>query len=84
MTLSGTSMAAPHVTAVVANCIMSGFCASGISGVEKFMLVHQASRERRLVNRPPFGFSGDAGRDAVGRPFLWGYSRVGRRVLRWI
>jgi subtilisin family serine protease len=77
MNMSGTSMATPHVAAVVANCIMSGSCASGVGGVGKFRQVQQASKERRLnmSTKPFFGFSGDAVASMNGRFYgylVWG------------
>eukprot|EP00775_Hariotina_reticulata_P007589 gene7590-7794_t len=76
MTLSGTSMAAPHVAAVVANCILSGYCAQGVGGVGKFLLVQRASRQRRYMpGRSFFGFSGDAETTMNGRFYgylVWG------------
>jgi len=45
-TASGTSFAAPHVAAVVANCIMSGQCNSTMTGLQKIAKVQEAAKER--------------------------------------
>ncbi|KAF8061332.1 apr [Scenedesmus sp. PABB004] len=56
--LSGTSMAAPHVSAVAASCIMSGRCA-GATGYDKMQLLFGAAKGKREA-QPGYGFSGDA------------------------
>lgn len=73
--LSGTSMASPHVAGVAANCIMSGACNAGVSGLEKFTVLQEAAKERLSLSGAPFGFSGDAANTLDGKYYgflAWG------------
>lgn len=56
--LSGTSMAAPHVAGVAANCIMSNACPDGASGQQILSTVQSMSQQRLGFGK--YGFAGDA------------------------
>jgi subtilisin family serine protease len=59
--MSGSSMSAPHVAGVVANCILSGACAGNITGIERIAVVQAAAKQRYQQQSPkPYGFQGDA------------------------
>ena len=64
-TLSGTSMAAPHVTGTVALCIHSGSCA-GLTPAE---IVQKMRNDAAAYNtaHPSYGFTGDPLRPVSGR-----------------
>jgi hypothetical protein len=52
-------MAAPHVAGIAANCMMSGACAQGTSGLTTLATLQAAARER-LDADAQYGFAGDA------------------------
>jgi hypothetical protein len=56
--ISGTSAAAPFVSGVAANCLMSGACAPSSSGSDVIAKLQEAARQR-AVQQPARGFSGD-------------------------
>jgi hypothetical protein len=56
--ISGTSAAAPFVSGVAANCLMSGACAANSSGTDIIATLQGAARERAVL-QPASGFSGD-------------------------
>ncbi|KAF8056376.1 thermostable alkaline protease [Scenedesmus sp. PABB004] len=64
-TLSGTSMAAPHVAAVAASCVMSGLCNAG-TGLEQLRLLEGAAKAKRDA-QPGYGFAGDAESTQFGK-----------------
>jgi subtilisin family serine protease len=66
--LSGTSMAAPHVAGVAANCMMSGACAPGTSGRATLATLQAAASERVAANSQ-YGFAGDATSTINGKIF---------------
>lgn len=58
--LSGTSQAAPHVAGVAATCVMSGACASGMTGQQQLLVLRAAAMERlAATNKRAYGFPGD-------------------------
>ena len=66
-TISGTSMATPHVSGVAALCIVSGAC-TGLTPAE---CGQQAAQRRRWPSRPAYGFTGDPNNPVSGR--YYGY-----------
>eukprot|EP00775_Hariotina_reticulata_P001761 gene1761-2101_t len=68
--LTGTSMAAPHVAGVFANCFMSGACTGNLKGIDHLAVV-KADAQAKLAQTPSYGFEGDATPTADGR--LYGY-----------
>jgi subtilisin family serine protease len=66
--LSGTSMAAPHVAGVAANCMMAGACAQGTGGLATLATLQGAARERLAANAQ-YGFAGDGTSTINGKFF---------------
>lgn len=69
--MSGTSMAAPHVSGVAANCIMSGACTPGTTGMERLAAIQAAAKQRYQLGSPAYGFVGDATSTAGGHYYGW-------------
>jgi hypothetical protein len=67
-TMSGTSMAAPHVAGVAVNCLLSGAC-QGSGGADSVVAALQAAAQQRLLQAPRYGFIGDASSTRDGRYF---------------
>jgi hypothetical protein len=65
--ISGTSAAAPFVSGVAANCLMSGACAPNSSGSDIIAMLQGAARER-AQQQPASGFSGDPLTPNAGKP----------------
>jgi subtilisin family serine protease len=57
--MSGTSMAAPHVAGVAANCILSGACTAGNGNGNLAVLQAAAQQRYNSPSAKPFGFIGD-------------------------
>ena len=66
--LSGTSMACPHVSALVAQCYRRGVCRSS-NGTELARIV-SLTEAYNMANRG-YGFQGDPLRPMLGRYFGW-------------
>ncbi|KAF8058906.1 Subtilisin BL [Scenedesmus sp. PABB004] len=64
--LSGTSMAAPFVAGVVANCHLSGACAPGAPAGAALATVGAAAAER-VASGASYGFAGDARASQFGK-----------------
>lgn len=61
-TLSGTSMASPHVAGVAAACIMSGACPAGTTGSNRATILQAAAQERlSMATTPTYAFTGPSG-----------------------
>lgn len=66
LTLTGTSMASPHVAGAAAACFVSGRCRTGATGVDNIAALQQLAQQRRST-MPSSGFAGDAPTTANGR-----------------
>ncbi|MBW3644198.1 MAG: S8 family serine peptidase, partial [Actinobacteria bacterium] len=78
---SGTSMAAPHVAAVVALCLGEGGAAGPCSGLKPAQVIAKVRSDAAAHNTPAngYGFSGDPFRQFPGRSYghlVWASSNA--------
>lgn len=66
--LSGTSMACPHVAAVVARCYRAGVCKSE-NGTEMERIMQMTLKYNE--KNPEYGFEGDPRRPVADKYFGW-------------
>ena len=57
--MSGTSMAAPHVAGVAANCMLNGACPAGTGYANLAMMQAAAQQRYQLAGAKAYGFRGD-------------------------
>lgn len=64
-------MAAPHIAAIAANCLMAGACPMSGSGMDTLATVQAAAQERLTftTGAPSYGFAGDATSTDNGKYF---------------
>eukprot|EP00775_Hariotina_reticulata_P001764 gene1764-2103_t len=64
--LSGTSMAAPHIAGIAANCLMSGACDSAATGADQLNILQAAAKEKYALDAA-YGFTGDPTNVSAGK-----------------